>query len=78
MSPIHPWWRSAAATRASTSCATIRKRIELPIRIGEANDTLWLLERLNQSVQQDAVKVTIAPTNAVLVVPVEGVHACPR
>ena len=52
--------------------------IELPIRIEEANDALWLLERLNQSVQQDAVKATIVPTNAVLVVVVEGVHACPR
>ena len=51
--------------------------IELPIRIEEANDALWLLERLNQSVQQDAVKATIVPTNAVLVVLVEGVHACP-
>jgi len=48
--------------------------IELPIRIEEANDALWLLERLNQSVQQDAVKATIAPTNAVLVVLVEGVR----
>ena len=51
--------------------------IELPIRIEEANDALWLLERLKQSVQQDAVKATIVPTNAVLVVFVEGVHEYP-
>jgi hypothetical protein len=28
-------------------------RIELPIRVEEANDALWLLERLNQPIQQD-------------------------
>jgi hypothetical protein len=26
-------------------------RIELPIRVEEANDALWLLERLNQPIQ---------------------------
>src|SRR5271165_2845040 len=52
--------------------------IQLPIRAEEANDALWLLERLNQSIQQDAVKATIVPTNTVLVVLEEGVHECPR
>src|SRR5262249_56348516 len=52
-------------------------RIELPIRVEEANDALWLLERLNQPIQQDAVKATIVPTNAVLVMLIEGVHECP-
>jgi hypothetical protein len=51
--------------------------IELPIRVEEANDALWLLERLNQPIQQDAVKATIVPTNAVLVMLIEGVHECP-
>jgi hypothetical protein len=50
----------------------------LPIRIEEANDALWLLERLNQSIQQNAIKATIMPTHAVLVVLIEGVHEYPR
>src|SRR6516162_7708368 len=53
-------------------------RIKLPICVEEANDALGLLERLNQPIQQDAVKATIVPTNAVLVVLEERVHECPR
>ena len=41
--------------------------IELPIRVEETNDALWLLERLNQPIQQDAIKTTVMPTNAALV-----------
>jgi hypothetical protein len=48
--------------------------IKLPIRVEEANDALRLLERLNQSIQKDAIKATVVPTNAVLVVFIEGVH----
>src|SRR6516165_7250806 len=33
-------------------------RIELPIRVEEANDALWLLERLNQPIQQVPIKAT--------------------
>ena len=52
--------------------------IELPIRAEEANDALRLLERLNESIQQDPIKATVMPTNAVLVVFVKRVHQCPR
>ena len=51
-----------------------RHRVKLPIRIEEADDPLWLLERLNQPVQQNAVETTIMPMDAVFVVLVEGVH----
>jgi len=52
--------------------------IKLPIRVEEANDALRLLERLNQSIQKDAIKATVVPTNAVLVVFIERVHENPR
>ena len=52
-------------------------RIKLPVGVEEADDALRLLERLNQSVQQDAIKATVLPSNAVLVVFVEGVHEQP-
>jgi hypothetical protein len=48
--------------------------IELPIGVEEPNHPLRLLERLNQPIQQDAIKATIVPTNAVLVVLVERVR----
>jgi hypothetical protein len=51
--------------------------IKLPIRVEEANDALRLLERLNQSIQKDAIKATVVPTNAALVVFIEGVHEGP-
>ncbi len=51
--------------------------IKLPIRVEEANDALRLLERLNQSIQKNAIKATVVPTNAVLVVFIEGVHEGP-
>ena len=47
--------------------------VKLPIPIEEANDALWLLERLNEPIQQNAIKTAIMPTNAVLVVFIEGV-----
>jgi hypothetical protein len=53
-------------------------RIELPIRVEKANDALRLLEGLNKSIQQDAIKTAIMPTNAVHVVFVERVHECPH
>ena len=52
-------------------------RIELPIRVEEANDALWLLERLNQPIQQDPIKATIMPTDDAFVVFIEGVHDQP-
>ena len=49
--------------------------IKLPIRVEEANDALRRLERLNQSIQKDAIKATVVPTNAALVVFIAcGVH----
>jgi hypothetical protein len=48
---------------------------QLPVGVEEANDPLRLLERLNQSVQQNPIEVM--PPNAVLVVFVEGVHGRP-
>jgi hypothetical protein len=49
-------------------------RIDLSIRIEEANDALRLLERLNQPIEQNAVKTTIVPTDAVFVVLEKGAH----
>jgi hypothetical protein len=46
----------------------------LSIRTEKADDPLWLLERLDQPIAQNAVKTTIAPTDAVFVVLEEGVH----
>ena len=40
----------------------------------KANTPFWLLERLNQPIQQNAVETTIMPMDAVLVVLVEGVQ----
>jgi hypothetical protein len=49
----------------------------LPIHVEEANGALWLLERLNQPIQQDPIKATVMPTDAAFVVFVEGVHDQP-
>jgi len=49
-------------------------RVKLPVGVEEADDALRLLERLNQPVQQDAIKASVMPSNAVPVVFVEGVH----
>ena len=40
----------------------------------KSDDPLWLLERLNQLVQQNPVKTAIMPIDAVFVVLVEGIH----
>jgi hypothetical protein len=48
----------------------------LAIGIEKADDPLWLLERLDQPVQQNPVETAIMPEDAVLVVLVEGVHGC--
>ena len=52
-------------------------RVKLPVGVEKANHAFRLLERLNQSVQQDAIKATVLPSNAVPVVSVEGVHEVP-
>src|SRR5262249_19349386 len=51
--------------------------IDLPVGIEEPDHPLWLLKRLDQPVQQDPVKATVVPADAVLVVFVEGVHERP-
>jgi hypothetical protein len=38
---------------------------------------LWLLERLNQAIQQDPIKAMIMPTDDAFVVFIEGVHDPP-
>src|SRR5262249_54142856 len=53
-------------------------RIDLSIRTEKADDRLRLLERLDQPIKQNAVKTTIVPTNAVVVVLEEGVHDRPQ
>src|SRR5215471_21650408 len=53
-------------------------RKDLSIGTEEANDPLWLLERLDQPIEQNAVKTTIVPTDAVFVVLEEGVHDRPQ
>ncbi len=55
----------------------LRPSIELSIDVEEANHALWLRERLNQPIAKDRIKATVTPTNAALVVFVEGVHERP-
>src|SRR5262252_7722276 len=50
-------------------------RIDLSIRIDEADYPLRLLERLNQPIEQNAVEATIMPADTIFVVLEEGVHA---
>jgi hypothetical protein len=52
-------------------------RIELPVGVEEADDPLRLLERLDQSVQQNPIEAPVAPANAILVMFVERVHERP-
>jgi hypothetical protein len=51
-----------------------RHPLALAIGIKETDDPLWLLEGLNQSVQKDAVKTTVAEFYAILMMFAEGVH----
>jgi hypothetical protein len=45
-----------------------------PVMVEEAQHALWLLEWLDQSVQQNAIKTPISELDATLVMLVEGVH----
>ena len=49
-------------------------RVDMPVRIEKTNHSLWLLERLDQSVQKKPIKASIAELNAILVVLGKGVH----
>jgi len=43
-------------------------RLQLAIRVEEADNPLGLLKRLDQPIQQDPIKAPVLPTNAALVV----------
>jgi hypothetical protein len=45
-----------------------------PATLAEGARQIWLNQGLNEPIQQNAIKAAIMPTNAVLVVFVEGVH----
>jgi len=49
----------------------------LSIGIKKPKYSLWLLERLDQSVQQDSIKAPIPELDAILVMRDEGVHSAP-
>src|ERR1700674_2910079 len=49
-------------------------RILIPIRTEETYHSLGLLERLDQTVEQNPIKATISETNVILVMLVESVH----
>jgi hypothetical protein len=49
-------------------------RIQLSVPVEEADDTLGLLKRLNQPVQQKAIEAAIGEPDTILVMLVEGVH----
>jgi hypothetical protein len=48
--------------------------LALPIGIKEADDSLGLLKRLDQSVQKDPIKTTVGKFDAIVMMLVEGVH----
>ena len=52
-------------------------RVLLAVGAKETDPPLRLLERLNQSVEQDAIKAPVAKADAVLVMLEEGVHGTP-
>src|SRR5215831_13382388 len=52
-------------------------RVKLPIGVEEADNAFRLLEKLNQPVQQDAIKAPALPSNVVPVMFVERVHERP-
>jgi hypothetical protein len=49
-------------------------RILIPILAEETHDSLGLLERLDEAVEQDPIKAAISESNAILVMLVESVH----
>ena len=49
-------------------------RILIPIRTEETHHSLGLLERLDQTVEQNAIKATISESNVIVVMLVESVH----
>jgi len=49
-------------------------RVQVPVSVEEPDHSFGLLEGLDKSVEQNAVKTTIAEADAVLVMLVKGVH----
>jgi hypothetical protein len=49
-------------------------RIQLPVRVEEANHPLLLLKRLDDAVQQNAVEAPIVHANVILMMLAKGVH----
>src|SRR2546428_3428880 len=49
-------------------------RIEFPISTEETDDTLFLLKRLDETVEQNAVETAVMKSDVILVVLVERVH----
>src|ERR1700730_10973655 len=70
---FHPSLKFVRDAAQSVAC----HRVELAIRIEEPDHSLRLLERLNQSIQQNAVEAAIVPIYAIPVMLVEGVHDRP-
>jgi hypothetical protein len=60
--------------RSDVAKHSFAHRIELTIGVEEPHDALWLLKRLNQGIEQDAIKAPVPEANAIFVVLVEGVH----
>jgi len=58
----------------STAQDIAADRIEMSVNVEKADHSLGLLKRLDEPVQQDAVKTAIIEADAVLVMIVEGVH----
>ena len=52
-------------------------RIEITVGPEKTDDPLFLLKRLDQAIEQDAVETTILKSNAILVMLVERVHGMP-
>jgi len=49
-------------------------RIEFPISTEETDDTLFLLKRLDEPIQEDAIETSILKSDVILVMLVERVH----
>jgi hypothetical protein len=52
--------------------------LSFTVGIEKPQHSFWLLERLDQSVQQDSIEASIAELDAILMVLEEGVHRNPQ
>src|SRR5437016_10905075 len=51
-----------------------RDTLSIAIRVEEAQDSFWLLERLDQAIKQNPIETSIAELDAILVMLAKGVH----